>query len=256
MFINTSFTFDNITSDTYNLMLCKLDIGLIEGQFGIKRSIIEEKVTGKSSPYFFGLEDEPLTFTTILAREKEWDYETRNAVARWLFKNDYRDFVSTDNPNIVYKCICIDNPTIALTGNSEGYITLNWRCDGKCPYSPVYLETFDLTSNTTTTTITIENKSNLNEYYYPEIEFTLSGDSTGFKLKNLTDSGRESTFTTLNTEEKVYVNNQRKQIISDDNVYRYGNFNNNWFRLVYGINQIQVTGKGTLAVRSQFPIMI
>ena len=91
---------------------------------------------------------------------------------------------------------------------------------------------------------------------YPEVEFELIDTATGITLKNLTDGGREFVFSTLNTTETVYVNNQRKQIISDTNLYRYSKFNKNWFRLVYGINQIRVTGKCILKVRSQFPIII
>ena len=43
----------------------------------------------------------------------------------------------------------------------------------------LFVQQFDLSSNTTSITIEIENKSNIDDiYHYPEIEFTLVDDAT------------------------------------------------------------------------------
>jgi hypothetical protein len=115
------------------------------------------------------------------------------------------------------------------------------------------------TSATPTSTITgsgtivINNLSNAFQYYQPEIEITVnSGTSVSFT--NTTDDNRVTSFSGLTTGEVLYVNNEKKQLISSTSNYRYDGFNKNWLRLVQGVNTISVTGNATIMFRTQFPV--
>ncbi|MDD4387579.1 MAG: hypothetical protein PHD15_07525, partial [Clostridia bacterium] len=94
--------------------------------------------------------------------------------------------------------------------------------------------------------------------YYPEIEFELKDTNTDFKLQNITVGGEILEFQGLQQNEIVYVNNENKQILSNIS----GSYpitkcvSKQWLRLVYGINNIQITGKCILRTRMQFPLYI
>ncbi len=257
-FINTAFTFDGIDSeDMYGLKLIKLNTDFFEQNFGVPRMTIKEKIKGRKKPYFYGLEEDVLSFTVILAKETSWTYKERQEIIKWLFQNTYKEFISLDTPNIIFKCIAVGNPKFYNNSLNQGYAEIQFECDAPHAWSPISIQKFDLSGNTTSTIIELSNKSNIEKYYYPEIEFQLQDDSTSVKLENLSDGGRVFEFTNLQTNETVYVNNATKHIISDTGLYRLSNLTNKQFlRLIYGVNQIKVTGKCTLQFRSQYPIAV
>lgn len=256
MFTNTTFEFDGQKSTDYGLLLVNLETGVRNAPFGIGRSIIEEKIPNKPTPYFYGLNEDPLVFTVTLVREEEWDIDTRLGVSRWLFQDKYKPFISTDNVGVVYNCMAVDRPEKILVGNVPRLIEITFRCDAPWAWSPTYVSQYDLSNNNTITILNIANQSNINKYYRPEIQFKTieAGDVT---LKNLSDGGREFKFTGLSANETIYTNNELRQLETDiPSVYRLNNFNRNWFRLNYGINQIQVTGKILLTLKMKFPIAV
>jgi hypothetical protein len=107
--------------------------------------------------------------------------------------------------------------------------------------------------------IELENRSNINNYYYyPIFEFTLTGDSTDVIFRNLSDGGRELTFTGLNQGETIYIDNMRGEIISSTGLPRLSKCNRKWFRLTTGVNRIQIITNGTgginLTTEMKFPI--
>jgi len=253
LFENVNFSFDYIDGSTYGLFLGYIE-NKSESHFGVRQSIIEEQVPRKPLPYLYEVKQEPFEFETLLFRETEWDLDTRLTICRWLFQKQYKDFVSYDNPDIVYKVICIDSPSKILYGNQGGYIRLRWRSNAPWAYTKVYLDEFDLSLNTTSN-ISLENKSNIQNIYKPEIEVEIV-DGTSFSIKNLTYKGEAVTFENLNVNETIYINGENKRVISSTGLYRYNNWNKKTLNLIYGKNNIEVTGKIKLLVRSQYPIAL
>lgn len=250
------FIFDGINSDDMGLYNIRMDSGLIETPFMGNKDTITTKVKNKDRPYFHGINKDVLQFTLQFSLlDEEWTPEKTHEIARWLLHDTYKSFQSSDDLGKYYYVICTNGESIYKAHN-KGYVELTFEANAPYAFSPIYLNEYDLELNTTTDTIQIENRSNINDYYYPRVEIWLKGTSTAITLKNLSDGGREFTFTGLQSGETISVDNENKYIISDvPSVYRFSNFNGNWFRLVYGINNIEVTGECVITVRTQYPII-
>jgi hypothetical protein len=80
--------------------------------------------------------------------------------------------------------------------------------------------------------------------------------NTSLKIKNLTVSGEETIFNNLQTTEILCVDNENQKIESSTGQERISNFNFVFLRLSKGINRLQITGKGYLQFRCQFPVML
>lgn len=257
MFISEYFTYDGIDSRDFDIFVVR-DNGenIIEATFGISQSIVEETIKNRPIPFFYGVTYEPLTFRISIAREDEWTDDIKQQVVQWLFQKTYKPFISSDNLGVAYYCMPTGQNTRFFNSLGQGYAEIEFRCDAPWGWSyPQSADSFDLTVNPTTTTITLSNLSNIVQYYEPEIEIQMMGTSTDVTLTNHSDGGRVFEFTNLQPGETVYVHNYRKQILSDvPNVFRLNDFNKNWLRLVRGDNTIEVAGECIITVRSQFPI--
>ena len=257
MFIETDAIFDGTYFSDMNLTLISTGTGAREVNFGTKQNIVEEKVRSKN--YFYRVDEEPLTFsiTVLLDEDKEWSYERRREVINWLFKQEYKEFRSLDFPNIVYYVIATGDAKLTLASSQRGYFTIEFRCDA--PYGwtyPVSNMYYDLSDNTTSTIIEIENISNI-KTVYPEVEFELKSTSSSMSIVNLDDGMRKFEFSGLINNEQIYVDNGKQRIITSvANTYRLNKFNKNWLRLIQGANRLQVTGKCILQIRCQFPMAL
>lgn len=251
-----NFIFDGITSESKDLNIVRMSSGLVQDPYMGSKSVIETEVFGKDVPYFHGVEKKVIEFTLQMSPyESTWTPEKRYEIARWLLHDTYKSFQSLSDLTKYYYVICVNGDNIFHT-NDNGYVELTFRTNAPYAFSPIYLNEYDLSANTTTDTIQIENGSNINDYYYPKVEIGLAGTTTGITLKNLSDGNREFSFTGLSSGETISVDNENKYILSDmPSVYRFSKFNKNWFRLVYGINQIEVTGECVITVKTQFPII-
>lgn len=257
-FVDTRFSFDGIESeDMYDLHLVQTESGLIEKTFGMPRSTVKEYSKRRRKPTHYGIQEEVLMLNIKIAKEDGWTTRQELEVKRWLSKKTFREFISYDTPDIIYKCKRVGQP-VFYTNGSHGYVEIEFECDAPHAYSRLSVETFDLSTNTGTEIIEIENRSNIDdEYYYPEIEVELQDTSTSFSVVNLTDNQRVFEFTDLNVGEGIYVNNEHGTIISSLDIPRLDNLTNRrFFRMKYGVNRIEVTGKVIIQFRCQFPVIV
>ena len=257
MFNSKYFIYNGINSIDMGVDLVRIETGMIESRFGESRNIIEDYVQNKNKRYNFGLSKEPLTFSvTISLKEKEWTTEKKMSLIKWLFQEEYKDFVSTDDLSVVYKCLVVSDSIRFDNSMKLGFATLVFRCDSSHAYTPLATTVKDFADLTSPEIFEISNHSNVLEYYYPEIEFELIDFETDFKIKNLSNNGEIFEFTDLVPQEKVYIDNDNKIIVSSiPDTYRLGNLTDKkFFRLVYGVNQIEVYHPCILSIRSQFPI--
>lgn len=258
MFISTDFIYDNIRSEDMGIYLVSIESGMKRQNFGVTQSIREEKVPNKDIPYFFGVDKEvqSIPFTVCkLDGDKIFSYEERTRICRWLCKQSYKPLISNDNPFIIYYAIFTSGESYN-NYSDDGYINLEMRLNAPYGFSPIMEEFYDLSDNTTKTTITLENRSNIIEYYKPVIEITLVDVTTEVKLRNISVEGEEFTLQNLQQGETICIDNDREKIKSDKAQYRLNNFNKKWLKLIYGENQIEVTGKCLLRVRLQFPMAL
>jgi len=255
MFFDTDFIYDGQESINMGVSIIRLEGGLIESST-LKQQIIEEKINSKDIPVFYGVSRDVLTFPIVITKLDEdgiFTYEDRVRILRWLCKGEYKEFASKDSPIVYY--VLFDEVKKTSNVLSQGYITLNVRLNAPYGFSPIQIEEHDLYDNTTTEIIELENNSNIIDFYYPEIEFTVT-EGTSVTFRNLTNGGEIFTINGLIPTEVIYINMETGRIKSNIGIYHLGDCNKNWLYLVYGINRIEITGKIQLSVRMQFPMIL
>jgi len=256
MFKVLEFQYAGKSSSDFGLKIVKFDGGGLGAEnIGIPLQIEETKIKRNPKPLFFGVETMPkLSFKLQLVYIKD-DFGNNEkisrgamgAISKWLFKREYNEFkiIDTDYSNIIYNCI-FQNPKQIEISNYPIGIEVDVICD-----RPYGFRRQSITKNVSgSLTFNLKNLGFDNDYIYPEIQFTTSSSIT---ITNNTDSNSFG-FTGLDTNETVYVDNRRQEIVSDTGNNRNSNFNFNWFRITPDYyNNITITGTGTVEFRIEFP---
>lgn len=258
--LSTDFSYDNRDCSEFGLYVVRLQRGMVQTPYTSNKTILEEHPKKVITPFFFGVQHQPLTFDVTLAPidADEFDQDKLYEIGRWLFQDKYKPFISGDNEGKIYYCMPVNKVDFYTNDFKNGYINLEFRCrDGFGWTFPQEAE-YDLSDNvgSTPTSIVINNVSNVGvEYYYPEIEIELQESETGFSITNNSDGGRVCSFSGLDTSETIYIDNQKKTIVSDTDAYRFDEWNKIWFRLVQGYNYIDIVGKCIITFKTQYPII-
>lgn len=259
------FIYDGIQSTQMGLYIMRIDhSGFIETPYWGEVNIYEEKTRKKLTPYFYGIDREPIEFTVqfFLAdeymRPKKWTPQERYRIAKWLVQDTYKLFQTSDDLGKYYYAMAVSNTNLNLI-NSEGFIEVTFRTNSPFAWSPIYVQDFDLSNNTSSTIIELENKSNVLKYFRPKIEFELIGDTTDVQFKNLSNSGKIMKFEGLDKGEIISIDCENRIIKSNlvgSNPFAKFNIGMKryWLDLAYGINRIEVQGEIKLFIKSQFPI--
>ena len=259
------FIYDGKTSSEMNLYNVRVNhSGFVETPLWGRTNIQEETSKKRLTSYFYGVTREPIEFKVQFAladesmQPKEWATEERYNISKWLVPNTYKEFQTNDDLSKRYYAMITNEVNLNLM-NTEGYIELTFRTNSSFAWSQVYENEFDLSENVTTTIIQLENKSNVVEYYRPMIEIELVDGETNVQLKNLTNGNKIFKFEGLTANEIVGIDCDNE--IMKSNLFGnnpFGKFNvgikKYWLDLSYGINEIKVTGKCKISVKSQFPI--
>lgn len=257
-----SFVFDGVPSEAFDLML--YDIGGAdddEAPFASTVNVVDETVGSRWKPYFYGVQFEDklefeITFGVNEHRIEAGLYLDRHEtaeIASWLTGHHEYKWLVIDQDDIGYvryKCMVTDLSVIPY-GKVPWAMRATVTCDSPYAYLPEETEEYQITVSRQ---ITYNNKSDLNGYYYPVMEFARSGGSE-IRIANATDGGRE--FVLGNIPESVTtirVDHDKCIISNDQSLNLYGGCNYRFLRLKRGENVLQVTGNGTLKFISEFPI--
>ncbi len=253
--INTGFNFDGVDSESVGISIVRIDSGIPSRKYISGKEILETHPNNALSPYFFGVKYPPLVFRVTFTCEDDYMDDSRlYNLANWLITNEYKPFISYDNPSKVFYCIGASESDFNTNGLGQGYFEVEFRCrDGFGWTVPTIVE-YDLSDITVPTTIQVANHSNVLDMYYPEMEIALQSTNTAISLVNLSNDSYTFSFSGLTVEEKLTINNQKRKIESDKSANRFDKFNKNWFKLIRGINNIQVTGKCVIKFKMQFPV--
>jgi len=254
---STDFIFNNIESKNMGVYIVNLKSGMVESPF-LPKSTISEKITKNNyKPYFQKITRAPLEFKiTISPLAEKWTPTLKQNIGKWLSTDFYKEFQTYDDLNKYYYAICTDVSDLTTT-DERGYIDLTFRTNSPYAYTERKSVITDLSTNTGTTNIIVDNKSNIGINYYPKIEMILEDTDTAFKIENLTN-GSEQEFFGLYGGETISVDNHRKIIATDVvGAYRLSSdyFNGSWLELSEGENTLRITGKGYLEIETQYPII-
>lgn len=251
MFDAYEFTFDGESSYQYGLMIYDFDgTGQSAVSFGNKASITETRTINRIQPIHLGVNyhEDPLEFTLVFGSQEPIDrYEMEN-IALWLTGHQNYKWLSIDQcdlDNVQFRCLITD-----LQPLHHGWLPTAFeatvRCD--CPYAYGYPfeETYTIDG---TTTVLFRNDSSVREYIKPDLYFVPQSGTTEFSIVNLSDANRTFQITGIPSGAKVSVSNLNGIIQDETDGYNlYGGFNNTFFRLVHGDNELEITGSGALTI--------
>ena len=132
---------------------------------------------------------------------------------------------------------------------NQGYITLSFQLDSNHAYGR---EVQYVKAVNGTVEFDIPFEDNVREYYYPDIEFNVTGNS--FSIKNIT-MNETMEFTNLDSSCRhgiIYGDGIMTMIsLSDNAVNLREKSNKKFIRLQNGNNKIQITGNGTFTIKVQ-----
>jgi len=264
-FYGSSFTFNGVSSDEYNLMIYDIDgNGQEDGQFTV-REPVEERLPRSYLPLYYGsVFNKPLEFRLVFGLKPtgirlripmdRWDME---AIATWLTGPDgYMplEIEQGDLDALHYKCMISE-----LRQTSFGWETFAMscrvRCDSPYAYTDEYRYAYPVNLGLESE---LYNRSTHCGYYLPRIKIT--GISSGLagrsvSIKNLSEGGRETLLANIPAGVSEIILDQQCGIITNnagENLYDLFNFQ--FCRLVRGKNILQFSGRFTAEFFCAFPV--
>ena len=258
-FYGKSFLYDNIPSETYGLYILDFETtgGLTESEAGGETEPIEEWIYRRSKSYHYGnIMNTPLEFDLSVASFDPIPGYDRGKILQWLLgRGSFKklQICEDDISNVYFNALCTSAKTIYV-GNVQRGIKLHFRCDSPWAWEFPKTLTYNFTGNEIKNfTFDFYNSSEDGHYIYPIIDFTLNSIGNGISIANLTTGDTAFTFTGIQPNENIVINNYLETIVSDTGLLRLNYFNKSWFRLIEGRNQIHViSGIGELKITTQF----
>lgn len=255
MFNSYEFTFNGESSYMYGLMLYDIDgNGQENVSFGNTGEIIETRTINRIQPVHFGVNyhTSPLEFKLVFGSDRYLDrYELEN-ISMWLLGHQQYQWLSIDQPDmerIQFKCLITE-----LTPISIGWLPIAFEATVVCDCQYAYGHQFDKQYKISgTTNILFRNESSVRELIKPTLTFVPSAGTTSLRIVNHNDYDREFVMENLPSSVNIVIDNNNGIIQETNYGYNlYDNFNLNFFRLVHGDNNIEVTGDGVLTISGRF----
>jgi len=240
------FVFNDIPSEYYNLRIFNFGSGGNESQStGGDVSLVTQGIYRRPVPYFYGVnQDTVLTFPLVFGSYTALDKTTQDLIHKWLFgQMGYKKLVivQEDMSSMYYNCFLTDPKSVSI-GNLGYAFEATVVCDSPWAWSNDKTFTRTYATDNVNDTFVFVNESANKDYLYPEIAFTLNSLGSGITITNVTDSNRQFIFAGITPLETITVDNNRQILSSSTGLYRLSKFNLNWFRLLQGMNTINISG--------------
>ena len=259
-FRNVGFTFDGINAEDLGYYIVSLD-SKNSSVLGTNRTIKEEDTNGFAKS-FQGVKYNDFAFEITITKANKnkalpITEEDIFFLNNWLMKpEDYRIFISHQNRDILYYALFTEMSDVRFAKRT-GYITLKMRLSSGCSYSTVAHHNYHVTDSYTTE---IYNKSNVEDYVYPDINFITKFHPKKGNIKIINETlGESMEFTDLPTQcEFMCYNEGLRQVVSltNKNLNVQPLFNKKWLRLAYGRNVIRIEGQCHIDIFFQNKIAI
>jgi len=239
-----SFIWNGVPSENYGLYVANFDTGMINVSSGSDVEIYEQSIYRNPKPYFYGVSQRPkLEFDFTIVSENAISALDRNLIEQWLLGNmnyGILQFCQCDMDDTYYRVILTKSQNIYM-GNLNYGLNIHAIADSPWAWRYPMTKTYTYPGNSiTVANINYINMSADNDYTYPIIIFDLNIVGTYFRLTNITDTNRLFEFTSLFANEIVTVDCNKKTIVSSTGLNRLSNFNNHFFRLLPGLNVLNV----------------
>lgn len=239
MFYSDNFTFNNIYSKDFNICLVSQGTGVLN-DYGIKFDINNSK-------------DTTITLGFCYANEKgiplEWDQEVLKNFLEWMITDDYCEFISEDNEEVVYFLKGVEY-TKKFTNEFKGIVEITFNSIS--PFG--YRHSLDEISSNVKH-FGIYNYSNYDDSYKPVITLkNISSDE--ITITNQTTGKAPFDIYNLNGNTEIIVDGKMGTIINSEGKNLINNSNRNWIELKKGENIFTVEGNCSITMESYYPVMV
>lgn len=210
MFKSTSFVFDGVPSEDYNLMIYFLEDSIQrEIELGTNIDIIEDRLPSNYSPIHYGTNlNKGMTFPlTIGSTEHLSDYEV-DAILGWLTgHNTYKYLEYVDGDHYVrYKCFINNVSSVYINGLATAF-NCDIVCDSQFAYEYPIKQEFLV--DATESTVNFFNRSSYNGYLKPKLEVQFADTCNTLSIVNESDNNRE------------FKINYFDRVVNDENTVNY-----------------------------------
>lgn len=255
MFNSYEFTYAGESSFSYGLMIYDFGgKGQSEVSFGNKASLFELRTNNRIQPIHFGVNyhKTPLEFKLVFGAEDPLDRYDLERISSWLTGNQTYEWLTIDQPDlnhVRFRCLIT-----SLTPLTHGWLPVAFEatilCDCPYAYGFEFEEDFVMSDSTT---VLFRNDSSVKEYLKPTLYIDMSHGASELTIVNRSDNDREFKMTGLPSGIQIVVDNNNGIIYTVGSDYNlYDGFNMNFFRLVPGDNELEITGHGTLTIKGSF----
>lgn len=241
--------------------------------FGSKRTLITEQNPHNPLSFDYGYNSDPIKGEILIAgKETALNAHKLSDIAAWLYQDDYKPFISNDNPDILYYIKFVDEHELFLGSNDQGYITLSFISNAPWAWGREFEYTVDLRKTGETEIIidNISNEKNYNglfvsiEYYrYNNEPYTICNlrntkIDNAFILDDLYIENKKIDKYSILDGETIQIHMGYQDVVSDNPLLpsRMINCNRKWVNLLYGENTLRLTGHGIFTIKCQFPLIV
>jgi len=256
MFQNTEFEFDGVNGSAFGLYLVNIDSEERESTYLPDREI-KESYNGRTGvSYFYGASKSALEFTIKLAREDEWDIDTRRMVIKWLFQPTFKKFVSLDTPLVEYYVIATGSKIVTV-GNIERYIEVTFRCNAPWGFMG-YNGANETYAAGVGKNIVLENITNVYQNVKPIIVLTPIVAATTITIQSLGNKFQTMSYKTAAASGNIYtIDTETKQIYygtGGTKTHYIKDFNMNWPILVPGGDTFRITADQNCNIQIEYKV--
>jgi len=251
---STDFKFNNEwLSSKINALNITLENNMYTESITGSRTLIEEKISGRSEPYLYGLESSPLQFNITIGLEKPSTIGEIRSLLRWLFEPvTYSELIFKSDLTKLYYVLFIGEPKFIYIETKDakliGYITLTVRCNSDTAFTAAQQLEFPKEKDfINDQPINVFNEGDETCYTNLKIIFnsdTFAIDDTEQKiLITNTSNGTNIEFTGVENDEEINVDMSTKIITSTIQLTDpiYPRWNKNYLSLRIGGNNIEIT---------------
>lgn len=242
------FIYNSIVSMEYGLTISAIGDSGVKEYSGADVSLFTETLYRRPRVYLLGVQETPILEIPISIMSQDTITASQSSIiSKWLFgKTDFKklQIIQPDMQDIYYNCI-FTNPKAIKVGNLIKGYKASIICDSPFAWEFISQRTYDygMDNYLISETITYNNETDSEYYTYPILEFKMNAFGDSISIINLTDDSREFTFSDLDPDEVVTVDNDLQIITSSSEENRVNNFSSHkWFRLLPGVNKLVLSG--------------
>ena len=236
IFSSNNFTFNNIYSKDMNIHIVSEDSGVLN-EYGIPLNV-ENDENEITLSFCYANNNTPL----------EWDYNTTVNFLGWVITDDYCEFISGDNEDVVYFLKGIGYSK-RFANDMTGIIDVTFKM-----LSPYGYKHYTRQVLKNEKTFDVYNYSNVDNAYKPVI--TLSEISTSSVTLTNTTTNNSFSINNLTKSDTIYIDNMMGTITDSKNNNRLKDSNRSWIELAKGLNKISVSGTCNIKIESYYPVMV